>query len=294
MNAPRINPYIILFIGVVSVSTSAIFVKLTSASSSVIAFYRLFFSVIIMLPLFLYKYLPELRLVSKKDWLFSLISGAFLAFHFILWFESLDYTSVASSTVLVTLQPLFVFVASYIVFKERFSIKAIISSIIAILGSVMISWGDFYISGKALYGDILALVACALITFYLMFGQSVRKRLSLITYTFLVYLISSVLLFCYVLLAGDPLYPYESSDWLYFILLAVFPNLLGHSLFNWSLKWINASTISVAILFEPVGASIMAYYILNETLVWTQILGGLIVIGGIMLFLADGKMIKNR
>lgn len=294
MNTPRINPYIVLFIGVLSVSTSAILVKLISAPSSVIAFYRLFFSVIIMLPLFLSKYIPELRRVTKRDWMFSLISGAFLAFHFILWFESLNYTSVASSTVLVTLQPLFVFIASYFVFKEKVSIKTIISSMIAITGSVLISWGDFYISGKALYGDILALLACALITFYLMFGQSVRKRLSLITYTFLVYMMSAVILFFYVLVTGDSFYPYETNEWFYFILLAVFPNLLGHTLFNWSLKWVTASTISIAILFEPVGASIMAYFLLNETLVWTQIIGGLIVIGGIVLFISDVKLFKSR
>ena len=105
---------------------------------------------------------------------------------------------------------------------------------------------------------------------------------------------SAIILIIYVLAVDAPLYPYHSSDWLYFILLAIFPNLLGHTLFNWSLKWITASTISIAILFEPVGAAILAYYILNETLVWTQIIGGLIVIGGILLFLIDVKMFRSR
>ncbi len=185
MSDIKINPYVALAIGVLSVSTSAILVKVSSAPSGVIAFYRLLFTVLFMLPIFLIKYVPELRLITRRDWLFSIIAGVFLAFHFILWFESLNYTSVASSTVLVTLQPLFAFVGTYFFFKEKFSLKAIISSIIAVLGSVVISWGDFKISGSALYGDILALIACALITANLLFGQDVRKRLSLVTYTLL-------------------------------------------------------------------------------------------------------------
>ncbi|KAB2333017.1 DMT family transporter [Bacillus mesophilum] len=294
MSDAKVNPYMLLAIGVISVSTSAILVKFSSAPAGVIAFYRLFFSVLFMLPVFLLKYVPELRLITKRDWVFSALAGVFLAFHFILWFESLNYTSVASSTVLVTLQPLFAFIGTYIFFKEKFSWKAILSGMIAILGSVIISWGDFKISGSALFGDILALIACALVTAYLMFGQTVRKRVSLITYTFLVYLICTITLFFYVILAGEPLYPYPASDWGYFILLALVPTLLGHTLFNWSLQWLSTSTISMAILFEPVGAAILAYYLLQESLVWTQIAGGLIVIGGISIFLLDERRMHKK
>jgi drug/metabolite transporter (DMT)-like permease len=294
MSEAKINPYVLLAIGVVSVSTSAILVKLSTAPSGVIAFYRLFFSVLFMLPIFLIKYVPELRLITKRDWAFSAIAGVFLAFHFILWFESLNYTSVASSTVLVTLQPLFAFIGTYFFFKEKFSWKAILSGLIAVAGSVIISWGDFKISGSALFGDILALIACALVTAYLMFGQTVRKRVSLITYTFIVYFICTITLFFYVILAGEPLYPYPAVDWGLFILLALVPTLLGHTLFNWSLQWLSTSTISMAILFEPVGAAILAYYVLQEELIWTQITGGLIVIGGISYFLLDERRLRKK
>ncbi|WP_408014812.1 MULTISPECIES: DMT family transporter [Robertmurraya] len=291
---PKVNPYFILSVGVIAVSTSAIFVKVSQAPSEVIAFYRLFFSVIIMLPVFLIKYASELRLITKRDWLFSLVAGVFLAFHFILWFESLNYTSVASSTVLVTLQPLFAFVGTYVFFKERFSVRAIFCGVMAIIGSFIISWGDFKISGSALFGDILALIACALVTAYLMFGQSVRKRVSLITYTFVVYAISAITLFIYVLILGQPLMNYPTSDWLYFILLAIIPTLLGHTLFNWSIKWLSTSTISMAILLEPIGATILAYYLLNEKIMLTQILGGLIVMASLAFFLIEGKMSKIK
>nr|WP_212933558.1 DMT family transporter [Robertmurraya siralis] len=294
MMGPKVNPYFILSVGVIAVSTSAIFVKVSQAPSEVIAFYRLFFSVIIMLPVFLIKYASELRLITKRDWLFSLVAGVFLAFHFILWFESLNYTSVASSTVLVTLQPLFAFVGTYVFFKERFSVRAIFCGVMAIIGSFIISWGDFKISGSALFGDILALIACALVTAYLMFGQSVRKRVSLITYTFVVYAISAITLFIYVLILGQPLMNYPTSDWLYFILLAIIPTLLGHTLFNWSIKWLSTSTISMAILLEPIGATILAYYLLNEKIMLTQILGGLVVMASLAFFLIEGKMSKIK
>ncbi|MBS4190809.1 DMT family transporter [Bacillus sp. FJAT-49705] len=294
MSDTKINPYVALAIGVFSVSTSAILVKVSTAPSGVIAFYRLFFSVLIMLPIFLIKYVPELRLITKRDWLFSVIAGVFLAFHFILWFESLNYTSVASSTVLVTLQPLFAFIGTYFFFKEKFSWKAILSGIIAVLGSVIISWGDLKISGSALFGDILALIACALVTAYLMFGQTVRKRLSLITYTFVVYSISTITLLIYVLIKQEPLLPYGTSDWVYFILLALIPTLLGHTIFNWSLKWLSTSTISMAILFEPVGAAVLAYYLLQESVVWTQLLGGGIIIIGVSLFLLDERSVRVK
>lgn len=295
MSDIKINPYLALAIGVFSVSTSAILVKVSSAPSGVIAFYRLFFSVLLMLPVFLIKYVPELRLITKRDWLFSIIAGVFLAFHFIFWFESLNYTSVASSTVLVTLQPLFAFLGTYFFFKEKYSIKAIISSLIAVTGSVVISWGDFKLNGSALFGDILALIACSLVTAYLLFGQTVRKRLSLVTYTFVVYSISTITLFIYVLIKQEPLFPYPTSDWVYFILLAVFPTLLGHTIFNWSLKWLSTSTISMAILFEPVGAAILAYYLLQESVIWSQLVGGGIIIIGVSLFLLDerGMSVKH-
>ncbi|MEC1376724.1 DMT family transporter [Heyndrickxia oleronia] len=294
MNSPKINPFFILVIGVITVSASAILVKLCTSDSGVIAFYRLFFSVIIMLPIFLMKNIKELKGITKRDWIFSIISGVCLAFHFILWFESLNYTSVASSTVLVTLQPLFAFLGTFFFFKESFSLKAILCGICAVVGSVIISWGDFTVSGMALFGDLLAFLACILVTAYLLFGQNVRQRLSLMTYTFIVYAISSIVLIIYVLFAGESLLPTKQTDWIYFILLAILPTLLGHSLFNWVVKWLSTSIISMAILFEPIGASILAYFILQEKILWTQIMGGAVIIISISLFIIDEKKSKAK
>ncbi|GEN83343.1 membrane protein [Sporosarcina luteola] len=294
MEKPAVHPYIPIIVGVISVALSAIFVKLATADAGVIAFYRMLFTVILMLPLFLVKYRKEVFLLTKKDWIFSTIAGVFLAFHFILWFESLNYTSVASSTVLVTLQPIFAFVGTYFFFKEKLSFKTILSAVIAIAGSIIISWSDFQLSGTAFFGDMLALAACALITAYLLFGQEVRKRLSLITYTFLLYSISTVTLFFYVLIKGESFGPYSTSNWFWFFMLALIPNLLGHSLFNWAVKWVSTNVISIAILFEPVGASVLAFYILHEKLSVAQITGGIVVIAGILLFIVDVKKIREK
>ena len=293
MGNEKTMPYVAIAIGVISVSLSAIFVKLSSAESAVIAFYRMLFSVLIMSPVFLLKYKSELKLLQKRDWIFSIVAGVFLAFHFILWFESLNYTSVASSTVLVTLQPIFAFVGTYLFFKEKVAFQSIVAVIVAISGSLLISWGDFRISGAALYGDGLALIACAFITGYLLFGQDVRKRLSLMTYTMVVYSVSTITLFFYVLFMGQSFGPYESNDWLLFVMLAIVPNLLGHTLFNWSLKWVSTNTISIAILFEPVGAAILAFFIFNEKLILSQVIGGIIVILGILMFVLDIKKVKS-
>ncbi|MCP2036065.1 drug/metabolite transporter (DMT)-like permease [Planomicrobium sp. HSC-17F08] len=293
MEKPMVHPFIPIIVGVFSVALSAIFVKMTTADSGVTAFYRMLFSILIMSPIFFMKYTHEIKKLSKRDWIFTSVAGIFLAFHFILWFESLNYTSVASSTVLVTLQPLFAFVGTYLFFKEHISLKTLISGMIAVLGSVLIGYGDFRISGTALYGDVLALIACALITGYLLFGQDVRKRLSLITYTFVVYGVSTITLFFYIIFKGESFGPYPASEWMWFLLLAIIPNLLGHTLFNWSLKWVSTNVISIAILFEPVGAAILAYYILGETLSASQIIGGSVVLAGIILFVADYQKIKS-
>lgn len=293
MEKPAIHPFIPIIVGVFSVALSAIFVKMTSADSGVTAFYRMLFSILLMSPVFFMKYTQEIKKLSKRDWAFTSIAGIFLAFHFILWFESLNYTSVASSTVLVTLQPLFAFAGTYFFFKEKLSIKTLISGAIAVLGSVLIGYGDFKISGSALYGDLLALIACALITGYLLFGQDVRQRLSLITYTFVVYSFSTIALFFYIIVKGESFGPYPASEWMWFLLLAIIPNLLGHTLFNWSLKWVSTNVISIAILFEPVGAAILAYFILGELLSSSQIIGGSVVLFGIILFVADYGKIKS-
>lgn len=289
MNQPLFKPYLAIIIGVIGVSFSAILVRYSDAPSSVIAFYRMLFSCLILLPFFCKGAIKEMKGINKKDWLLCVLAGGFLAFHFILWFESLQYTSVANSTVLVTLQPLFAFFGTYFLFKERISIKGALSVIMAITGGILIGASDFAHDKVALLGDVLALIACALATAYFLIGQIVRKRMSLTAYTFIVYGISAIILLVYVLGSGHELVHYPKEEWYLFILLAIVPTLLGHSLFNWAIEWVSTTKISMAILFEPVGAAILAYYLFNETVSAAQLVGALFILIGLSLFILLNK-----
>ncbi|ADK05005.1 TPA: DMT family transporter [Bacillus anthracis] len=294
MKSPILS-YCILFFGVFALSTSAIFVKLADAPAAIIAFYRLFFAVLILLPLLLFNQnnRSELKTITRRQWGFGFISGLFLAAHYVLWFESLQYTSVASSTVIVTLQPLFSMIGGYFLFKERFSRGAVIGCLIAISGSIVIGWQDFQISGEALYGDILAFIAAGIITAYFFISQYVRKDLSLIPYSIISYGSSACFLGVFAYMQNESFIHYSTQTWLYFFGLAFIATILGQTIFNWLLKWMSATAISMSILGETIGTCILAYFILNETLSLQQGLGITVIFIGLALFLMQPKLPNN-
>ncbi|MDG2784594.1 DMT family transporter, partial [Vibrio parahaemolyticus] len=232
MKSPILS-YCILFFGVFALSTSAIFVKLADAPAAIIAFYRLFFAALILLPLLLFNQnnRSELKTITRRQWGFGFISGLFLAAHYVLWFESLQYTSVASSTVIVTLQPLFSMIGGYFLFKERFTRGAVIGCLIAISGSIVIGWQDFKISGEALYGDILAFIAAGIITAYFFISQYVRKDLSLIPYSIISYGSSACFLGVFAYMQNESFIHYSTQTWLYFFGLAFIATILGQTIF---------------------------------------------------------------
>lgn len=285
MNKPFFPPYAALVIGVASVSSSAIFVKLSSSSPGLTAAYRLLFTVLLMTPFLLATrstVRQSLRSMTQRDYLLSILSGIVLAFHFVTWFMSFQYTSVASSVVLVSLQPLFTFMGSILIFKERLSRNSWLGGILAIIGSVVIGWGDFSSGPSVLYGDFLALFSASLVSVYWLIGQYVRTRSDSGTYTFLVYGMSTLTLFLYVWIRGENLLSPPPLDWLWFLSLAVFPTLLGHSIFNWVIRWIPASILSVSILGEAVGSSILAYFVFAEKVSYQQVVGGILLLIGIL------------
>ena len=279
--------YLTLFFFFFSLSTSAIFVKLAGAPSSITAFYRLFFALLFLLPLLLLDKASwqDLRSLSKRQWQTGLLSGLFLAIHYILWFESLNYTSVASSTVIVTLQPLFSFVGSYFLFKERFSTGAIISSIVALIGSFIIAWGDFQISMQALYGDLLAFIAAGFITAYFFIGQHMRQKLAVVPYSILGYAASAFFLAVYALSQQLSFIDYSQSTWTAFLGIAFISTILGQMLLNWLLKWLSTSVISMSILGETIGTCILAYFILGEIITLRQGIGIIVTLFGLGLFM---------
>ncbi|PED05655.1 DMT family transporter [Bacillus pseudomycoides] len=290
MKSPIIS-YVILFFGVFALSTSAIFVKLADAPAVITAFYRIFFATIMLVPFLLIskKNRNELYSLSKKQWALGLLSGIFLAVHYVLWFESLHYTSVASSTVIVTLQPLFSMVGGYFLFKERFGKGAVVGCFIAIAGSIVIGWKDFQISGQALFGDILAFIAAGVITAYFFVGQHVRKKLSLVPYSVISYGSSTLFLGMFAFSQKASFFNYSAQTWWSFIGLAFIATILGQTIFNWLLKWLSTSVISMSILGETIGTCILAYYILDEAISLQQGIGIVLILIGLTLFLLQPK-----
>ncbi|REB07286.1 DMT family transporter [Sporosarcina sp. BI001-red] len=295
MKSPLIS-YMALFLGVFALSTSAIFVKLADAPATITAFYRIFFATVILLPFLFFnkKNRTELFSISKKQWGIGVLSGGFLAIHYVLWFESLNYTSVASSTVIVTLQPLFSIIGGYFLFKERFRKGAVIGCLVAILGSIIIGWQDFQMSGQALFGDILAFIAAGVITGYFFIGQLIRKEISLVLYSIIGYGSSAIFLGTFAFSQQLPFFDYSVDTWWSFIGLAFVATILGQTIFNWLLKWISTSVISMSILGETIGTCILAYFILDEVISLQQGMGIAIILIGLALFLLQQKNVNKK
>ena len=211
-------------------------------------------------------------------------AGAFLALHYLLWFESLNYTSIASSTVIVCLQPLFSIVLERVLLKSRFRPAALAGCGIALLGSVIIGFGDFQISGLSLLGDILAFVAAGVISGYYFLGQTIRREVSALTYSVLAYIASAAVLLMYTLVRGEPLVGYPSQTWLAFVGIALIATVGGQFVFNLLLKQLPASAVTMSILGEPIGTCILAYLFLHESISARQLLGIVTIIGGLSVY----------
>ncbi|WP_152380357.1 DMT family transporter [Paenibacillus brasilensis] len=277
------HPYILLFISILSVSISSIMIKSSDTPTAVAGMYRLYISVIIMLPFVPWKTLRSLEM-NKKDWSTVFLAGLFLGLYFLFWMGSLVYTSVASSMVILSLQPLFVMIGSYFMFRERTNILTILCLIAALFGSVIIAWGDIGVSREALIGDGLSLLGTILVSAYMLAGQRVSRKIDANLYSVIVFFIGGSVMLVYSLLNHITLIEYDSSDWTYFFLLAVIPTIFGQYIFNLLLKSIGATTVSVGIIGEPVLAIILAYLFLGETISIFQFIGGLMTLLGMGMY----------
>jgi drug/metabolite transporter (DMT)-like permease len=283
---PSVNPYIAVLLAVLAAAFSSIFTKLSTAPPLIIAFYRLFFSVLMVAPLALNRDgIKEIAGMKRREFLLAVVAGFFLSLHFTVWITSLGYTSIASSTVLVTMHPLFVIAGGVVFLKERLGKGGLAGAVMTLAGSVLVGFGDFRVGGEALLGDLLAFSGAFFVAVYILIGRSLRGNLSLFSYVFVVYGSSAVLLLIFNMVSGTSLFPYPASDWLLFVGLAVIPTILGHTVFNWALKYVKAAVVSVSILGEPVGASVLAYFIFGQVPGIFQLAGGLVIIAGLYVFI---------
>ncbi|TSK08249.1 MAG: DMT family transporter [Geobacter sp.] len=281
---PWINPYLAILVGVFAVSFSSILVRVCTAPPLVIAAYRLIFTFCFLAPFTLWGGAPALRGMSARQISLSAGSGVFLALHFVTWFISLKYTSIASSVVLVTTQPLFVVFGSWIFFRESVPRKALYGCLLAFFGSVVIGATDFQIGRQAFIGDLLALFAAVMVSGYLLIGRRLRHGVPLTGYTFVTYGASALTLSGAAVVGGVAFYPYPAQDWLIFVALALVCTILGHTVFNWVLRYVQASVVSVSILGEPLGAILWAAVFLGENPTPRQAMGGSIIFAGLYLF----------
>lgn len=275
-----------LAVAIVAISTGAILVRLSDAPSTVAAFYRVLFTTLPLLPVAIWRYRDEFARIQCRDLLFAGLSGLALAVHFATWFESLEWTSVAASVTLVQSQPLFVALGAWLLLRERLTGEMVLGIVVAIAGMVVLSLGDLLAGAPGsdpLRGNGLALVGAVAAAGYVLAGRSVRQRLPLIPYVVIVYGVCTVCLFGVAVAQGGSLTVYPAREWLLFLGLAAGPGLLGHTVINWALAHLESSVVSVSLLGEPVGATVLAIVLFAEIPAAVTVAGMVVVLGGIVL-----------
>ena len=277
------HPMIMIVIGILGISLSSIFVKYSDAPSAVTAAFRLLWTAGMMTPVVFGKKPIRRELLGIRPGLalLSALSGAFLAIHFVLWFESLRHTSVASSTTIVCTEVIWVALGFCLILKGKLGLKAVGAIGVTLLGSICIAWSDSG-SGNQLYGDILALLAAVAVGIYTLIGRVVRKEVSTTVYTYLVYTACAAVLAATCFVQGYGLFAYGYSAVIVGALLSVFSTFLGHSIFSWCLKYFSPAFVSASKLLEPAVAAVFAAFLFGEIPGILQILGGMLILGGVL------------
>jgi drug/metabolite transporter (DMT)-like permease len=272
--------------GVVVLSFASILIKLTPAPSIVIAAARMGIATLVLTPVFFSRWPNRRQELTGIPWWPLLLSGVLLAAHFALWIESLNRTSVASSVVLVAMNPIFVAALSPLILREKVSWRIVVAVALGVIGAVVIA-GPQLRSGGATIGNLLALGGAACAGGYLMAGRRVRQRLSLTSYIYIIYGVAAVLLVALTLAGGFRFTGYKPQAYLFILLMALGPQLIGHTSFNWALRYISAPAVAMAVLGEPIGTTLLAWLILKSPPTAYEILGGVIICAGIYLAISD-------
>lgn len=302
MDEDRARPLIPLaiFFAILAVSTASIFIRKAQeeAPSLVIAAGRLTLAALALAPFALTCGRDELRRLTRGDLWLALVSGICLALHFATWISSLEYTSIASSVVLVSTAPLWVALLSPLFLGERARPLALVGMLLALTGGSVIGVSDScqwsagrlacppfaeFIQGRAMLGNFLALVGAWAVTGYLIIGRKLRAKISLLPYIFLVYGIAAVTLIVITAAAGQTPFGFSPLTYLWILLLALVPQLIGHSTYNWALKYLPAALVAVTVLGEPIGSTILGYIIFREAPGWIKAAGGMLILAGIYL-----------
>lgn len=271
-------------VAVLAASTSAILIRMSDAPESVMAFYRVTFTVALLLPL-AGGARAELAGVSRRDALAAAGAGLALSAHFGTWFVSVDLTTVAASVTLVQTQPLFVAAGATLLLGERVTTKTVGGILVAMVGVATMSAEGLLgmtAAPEPLVGNALALVGAVAAAAYVLAGRSIRQRVSVVPYVLVVYAVAAAGLLAVALAQGAPLAGYPPHEWALFLGMAVGPGVLGHTLINWALEYVESSVVSVSLVGEPVGSALLAAVVLAEIPGALTVVGGAVVIAGIV------------
>jgi drug/metabolite transporter (DMT)-like permease len=282
---------LVLVAGILAVSTASIFVRFAQgqADSLVIAAGRLAIATLVLAPVALVRHRAELRALTRRDLLLSLAAGALLAVHFGSWIASLAMTTVLLSVVLVSTTPLWVALLAPAVLGERLSRGVLLGLLLAVAGGAVMAAGGMAGGPRAaggpgdIRGGALALLGAWAMAGYLLVGRGIRTRLSLVPYVFVVYGAAALVLALAVLLAGRPVHGLEPRTWGWIALLALIPQLVGHTTFNWALRHMRATPVAVVLFGEPVGAALLAFLVLGERPPAVRLAGAGVILAGVFL-----------
>lgn len=270
--------------GVLAVSSAAVMIRVAGAPALAVAFWRCALGVAILLP-------PALvrrdRFPKGRTLYVGIASGVALGAHFGFWISSLDYTSVAASVVLVSNTPVFVAILAYLLFGEKTTLVSFAGILVALGGTAVISQ-DGSVGSAALFGNALAIVGALTFTVYVLIGRSQRSAaepVGVLPYSIVLYSAAALTLLPAALLSGDRLWGYSGETWFWLAAITVGPQIMGHTVFNWALRYVEASVISGTVLAEPVVASLLAWLVLSEKPGIATVLGGAIVLVGIFVLL---------
>ena len=266
--------------GVAAVSFSAIFIRLAHAPALAMAFWRNVIATALLAPVALLRHRPQFRAMSRGEVLVAGSAGVLLAGHFATWIPSLRYTTVAASTVLVTAAPVFTAMAARWT-GERVSGRTWAGIAVALAGAMVVSGGDVTVSGRAVFGDLLATLGAVFAAGYFLIGRSLRRRLPLLVYVTVVYATCAAVLGIVMAAGGTAFTGYPTGTWGLFVLMALLPQILGHTVFNYLLRDLDPTVITVGIMGEPVGASLLALAIFGEVPGWWTAVGGALILAGI-------------
>lgn len=282
-------PFVVLGLGLTAISFGAIFARLAQAEgvdSLVVATWRLGIAALVVTPIALLHSRRDLLALTGRQMLMALAAGLFLAAHFATWISSLEYTSVASSTALVTTNPLWIGLASFILFREIPTRMMLGGIALSFGGSLLIFWSDSQTAGAGsnpLLGNLLALIGAWCFSAYLLIGRRLRAGLGLSAYIWLAYGVAALFLVSASTLTGSALTGHSLTAWAVLAGMALGPQLLGHTAYNWSLRHVSATLVAVVTLGEPVGSATMAWIFFGEGFAPLQLAGFTLLLLGIYL-----------